>query len=164
MPAHRRVCQLLRVMGSRMITAVQGAGYLETYRGLVMPEETDAFGHMGTTHYMVKFTVALGQLYGRCGFSIPDMIKDGAVLVAVEQTIRYHRELKALDMVTVESGFLHVGEKSTRLRHRLLRGDGTLCATSEQVSVFFSLQQRHSMAIPPALRALMEAHFIKDEA
>lgn len=138
------------------------AGYLETYRGLVMPEETDAFGHMGTTHYLTKFTVALGQLYGRCGFAIPDMIKDGAVFVAVEQTIRYHRELKALDMVTIESGFLQVGDKSARLRHRLLRGDGTLCATLEQVSVFFSLEQRRSMAITPPLRASMAAHLIRD--
>lgn len=147
-----------------MTAEPRAAGYLETYRGLVMPEETDAFGHMGTTYYMAKFTVALGQLYGRSGFSIPDMIKEGVALVAVEQTIRYHRELKALDMVTVESGFLHVGEKSARLRHRLLKGDGTLCASFEQVSVFFSLQQRRSMVIPPALRALMEAHFIRDEA
>lgn len=145
-----------------MAAVLRDAGYLETYRGLVMPEETDAFGHMGTTHYMAKFTVALGQLYGRCGFAIPDMIKDGAVLVAVEQTIRYHRELKALDMVTIESGFLRVGDKSARLRHRLLRGDGTLCANFEQVSVFFSLEQRRSLAISPALRASMEAHLIRD--
>lgn len=140
-----------------------GSGYIETYRGLAMPEETDAFGHMGTVHYLSKFTVALGQLYGRCGFSIPDMIREGAVLVAVEQTIRYRSEIRSLDMVTIESGFLSVGGKSVRLRHRMLKGDGAVCAIFEQVSVLFSLEQRRSLIIPPALRVKIEQRLIPGE-
>jgi len=139
------------------------AGYLETYRGIVMPEQVDAFGHMGTTHYMAMFTEALGQLYGQCGFPIPQLLADGSVLVAVEQTIRYQRELRALEMVTIESAFLHVGEKSARLRHRMLKGPaGELCATFEQVSVHFSLTERRSTGIPPAMRAQITAHLVAD--
>lgn len=146
--------------GSVLADSTRKEGYIETYRGLVMPDETDAFGHMSTMHYMAKFTVALGQLYGRCGFSIPSMMSDGAVLVAVEQTIRYQRELKALDMVSIESGFLHVGGKSARLRHRMLNGVGVVCSEFEQVSVYFSLERRCSLAIPLLLRESMERHLV----
>lgn len=141
------------------------AGYLETYRGIVMPEQVDAFGHMGTTHYMAMFTEALGQLYGQCGFPIPQMIAGGSVFVAVEHAIRYQRELRALEMVTIESAFLHVGDKSARLRHRMLKGPGgELCATFEQVSVHFSLTERRSISIPPAMRAQITAHLVADPA
>lgn len=139
--------------------------YLETYRGLVMSEQVDAFGHMGTTHYMAMFTEALGQLYGQCGFPLPQMITNGSVFVAVEQTIHYHRELRALEMITIESAFLHVGEKSTRLRHRMLKGPGgELCATFEQVSVHFSLAERRSSSISPAMRAQITACLVADPA
>ena len=145
--------------------AASPSPYLETYRGLVMPERVDAFGHMGTTHYMALFTEALGQLYGQCGFPIPQMIADGSVFVAVEQAIRYQREIRALEMVTIESAFLHVGEKSTRLRHRMLKGTGReLCATFEQVSVHFSLGERRSTPIPEAMREQIAAHLLADPA
>ena len=139
------------------------SAYLETYRGIVMPEQVDAFGHMGTHHYMVMFTVALGQLYGQCGFPIPQMLAEGSAFVAVEQVIRYERELRALEMVTIESAFLRVGEKSARLRHRMLEGTaGGLCATFEQVSVHFSLAERRSTPIPPAMRGQIVARIIAD--
>lgn len=65
----------IRHRSRRRANRMKGAGPVKTYRGLVMSEESDAFERMGTTNYMSKFTLALGQ-HGRCRFAVPD-VKDG---------------------------------------------------------------------------------------
>src|SRR5262249_54298728 len=94
-----------------------------TYRGTVYPWQCDHMGHMNGMWYVGKFDEAIWNMFARIGLT-PSYLREARLgMAAVEQTIRYRRELVAGDVVEVRSFVTAVSEKSITFRQTLSHAD-----------------------------------------
>jgi acyl-CoA thioester hydrolase len=128
-------------------------------RGLVSPDQTDAFGRMRAEFFI-----------GRVSDSVPNLMAQWRAeavretgLAAPGAAVLEYRLLprawpRAGDLIEVRSGVVDVTEKTQRLVHWLLDPiSGEAWCTAEAVAVTFDLQTRKTIAPPPAHRAALMA-------
>jgi acyl-CoA thioester hydrolase len=122
---------------------------IETARGSVHEWQRDHMGHINVRAYMDKFEEACWQLYAAVGMT-PSRLRDGdARMAAVQQNIRYQRELMPGDTVAVRTGVLELREKVLRFRHEMFNTEtGDICATCEFTVVCTDNVTRRSRPFP----------------
>jgi len=124
-----------------------------TYRGIVYPWHCDHMGHMNVMWYAGKFDEACWQLLAMVGLHPSRFAQDGAGMVAVEQHVRYKRELHAGDAVTIESTLLDVKDKSIRMLHKMVHdASGEVAATTVVVGVHIDASLRKAISLPQDVR------------
>jgi acyl-CoA thioesterase FadM len=80
----------------------------------------------------------------------------GVMLVVARNTLNFIHEMKAGELLRIETAFIRVGEKSCTHLNRMYNVDtGTLTATLESVEVFFDPVARLSAPMPDDIRALL---------
>jgi acyl-CoA thioester hydrolase len=126
----------------------------ELTRGIVMPAQCDAYGHMNVRHYAALFDEAGWHMFGKAGVSLSDLRAQGLGSVVASLTIDFHRELTAGQLTLVTGAFTRVGAKSYYYEMRLYDADAmTHCATQKTVEVCFDTKARKSTALPDDVRA-----------
>ena len=79
----------------------------------------------------------------------------------VRQSFQFLRELKGGELVTIESGFIAVGEKYLRFVHRMWDTEsGKMVATSDCTAVEASLKTQKSVPLSPKIRAEAKKHLV----
>ena len=74
-------------------------------------------------------------------------------MAALEQNIRYVRELQAGDVVEIRSGILELGEKTMRILHEMRNSGGDwVAARTTIVAVYFDTAARKGLALPESVR------------
>jgi acyl-CoA thioesterase FadM len=127
------------------------AAWLETYRGTVYRWELDNVDHFTVAYYFQRFADATLGLLEAAGLGPPYMAETGRGCVAVDAYVRYHRELRAGDILHIRSGVLAAEDGDLVIGHQLLdTGDGELCATVEQRTRHVELRGRRPVPLPPA--------------
>jgi acyl-CoA thioester hydrolase len=100
------------------------APWLETYRGTVFRWEVDHNDHFTVAYYLARIADAGRALLHALGVGARP---------TVDCFIRYRRELRAGDIMHVESGVIGVADESLLLGHKLFESaSGELCTTVEQ--------------------------------
>ena len=126
----------------------------ELTRGIVMPAQCDAYGHMNVRHYAALFDEAGWHMFGKAGVSLSDLRAQGLGSVVASLTIDFHHELTAGQLTLVTGAFTRVGAKSYHCEMRLYDADAmTHCATQKTVEVCFDTKARKSTALPDDVRA-----------
>src|SRR5215469_15087054 len=127
---------------------------LLTYRGAVYPWQCDHMGHMNVMWYVGKFDEATWQLFSVVGLTPGWLRAHDRGMAAVEQHIRYRRELMPGDVVSVRTRVLAVQDKSLRFEHEM-RDDarGEAVATTELVAVHLDTAARRATAFSEEVRA-----------
>jgi len=134
-----------------------------TYRGTVYPWHCDHMGHMNVMWYVGKFDEATWQLLTALGAGPSFLREANRGMAAVEQRIRYRRELYAGDVVTIRSEVLEVKDKSIRFVHEMRRDDdGEVAATTILVGVHIDTTLRRACAFPDELRRAAEQWLTAD--
>jgi acyl-CoA thioester hydrolase len=129
----------------------------ELSRGIVMPAQCDAYGHMNVRHYAAFFDDAGWHMFGKAGVSLSDLRAKGLGGVVASLTIDFHHELTAGQLTLVTGAFTRVGEKSYHYEMRLYDADAMRhCATQKTVEVCFDTQARRSTALPADVRAKIQ--------
>jgi len=107
--------------------------WIETYRGSVYRWEVDHNEHFTVAYYFTRLADAgLGMLEA-LGLGAGYAEREGRACVTVDCHVRYLRELRAGDIMHVESGVIAVEPEALLLGHRLIDSDnGELCTTAEQ--------------------------------
>ena len=118
-----------------------------TYRGIVYPWHCDHMDHMNVMWYTGKFDEASWSFLASFGVDTAYLRDRERRMAAVEQTFRYHQELFAGDLVTIESALLEVGRRSLRFRHAMYRGESREVA-AECLAVGVHLDARTRRACP----------------
>ncbi len=127
--------------------------WFETNRGVVFPWHCDQFGHLNVRWYAHFFDDAVFHLWNRAGVDQPALLATGIAMVTARNNTTFKREMRAGDLLVVESGVSRVGSKSVGHLHRMRNANsGEICATMDSVEVFFDTASRSSTAIPDALR------------
>jgi len=122
---------------------------IETYRGAVYPWHCDHMGHMNVMWYVGKFDEATWNLFAELGIT-PDFLRDNARgMAAVQQELRYKRELLAGDVVAVRSGVLEMREKVVKFVHEMRHAKtGELSSVCVLTAVHMDSKARKSTAFP----------------
>jgi acyl-CoA thioester hydrolase len=130
---------------------------MQTLRRPVAPRDCDILGHMNVAAYIDAVSDAMFTLQGAVGLDRAAIDRDKRSFVAAHVEADYRAEMLAGDVFTMESRVLHVGTKSARFGHRMIRmRDGACVFEAENVSVHFDLEARRALAMPEALRQALE--------
>ena len=129
----------------------------ELTRGVVMPAQCDAYGHMNVRHYAAFFDDAGWHMMAKAGVSLDQLRAQGLGSVVASLTIDFHHELTAGQLILVTGAFSRVGAKSITHELRLYESESmTHCATQKTVEVCFDTQARRSAAWPDSVRSKIQ--------
>jgi carnitine 3-dehydrogenase len=123
----------------------------------VRPEWVDYNGHMTDSRYLQVFGDATDALWRSVG--IDEAYRHtGQSFYTVESHVTHRAEARAMEPLYVTVQVLSVDDKRVHLFHSLhRRADGAQLATGEQLYLHVSTQAGRAAAMPPALRARLEA-------
>lgn len=133
------------------------SGWTETYQGTVFPWEVDIVGHFTVAYYFERFEDATLALLESLGLGPAHMVRTRRGCVTDDCYVRYLHELRAGDVLRIESGVLDVEGDALRFGHRLLdAATGVLCATVEQHAVYRELPAGARIPLPADAREAAE--------
>lgn len=142
---------------------MNGAGWIETYRGTVKAWECDMVEHLTVAYYYERMIDAVFNLLDEVGAGPAHVLADRRTLAAVAATTaRYERELRGGDLHHIESGFIGCGEHGARAGHKLFdSASGELCAAFTVSLRYVDLEARRTLPMPAALRRAIEARIVE---
>lgn len=127
---------------------------IETYRGVVYPNQHDHMGHMNVQWYTAKFDEGTWHLFSKLGITSAYIRKNNRGMVAVEQTTKYKAEAIAGDLLVIKSKVLEVKNKTIRFFYTMYNVEtGIELATSEIVGVHLDRKERKSCLFPEEIKA-----------
>ena len=125
--------------------------WIETYRGAVYRWEVDTVDHFTVAFYFQRFADASLALLGALGLGPTYVAESGRGCVPVDSYVRYMKELRAGDILHVESGVIGVDSTGVAIGHKLFdTGSGALCATVEEQTRHIELGTRVPRPLPSA--------------
>ena len=123
--------------------------WFETYRGMVLPQECDDFGHLNIAHYVAKFDVANYHIYARIGLHCISPPPARIGLCGTENAIRYRSELRSGDVLVARSLIVGFHDPLVHFITELTKVEDTVAsATFEEIACCFDLTTRSSTAFP----------------
>lgn len=110
--------------------------------------ETDALGHLNQSVYLQYAEHARWSMLQAAGVGPSELLAKGVGPVVLETNIRYVRELRAADEVTVTCAFQWGEGKTFRVAQTIARTDGTLSAEVDSVVGLLDLRARKLVKDP----------------
>jgi acyl-CoA thioester hydrolase len=110
--------------------------------------ELDARGHVNGTVYLQYGEHARWECLRAAGISQDGMLRRNTSPVRLEETVRYHRELRAGDEVDVTCTFLWGEGKTFQVLQDIRRTDGVLAAEVTNVGGVLDLTTRRLLPDP----------------
>ncbi len=123
----------------------------------VEPEWIDYNGHLNMAYYNVMFDRAVDEVYEVLGLG-PDYLKRANhSSYTAEAHVTYLAEIHAGDEVTVTFQLLDYDAKRVHSFQEMWRADGTLSATSEQMSLHVDMAAKRVSPFPDSVMARLKA-------
>lgn len=110
--------------------------------------ETDTQGHLNQAVYVQYAEHARWSILRAAGIEQRDLLDKGVGPVALENTVRYRKELRAGDEVTVSCAFVWSEGKTFRVEQTVRKADGTVAATLTGLGGLLDLKERRMVADP----------------
>lgn len=132
-----------------------------TARSGVAAWECDELGHMSVQFYMDRVSDAVDHIASLLGLTPAERARRNLGTAALEYRIRFFRELRAGEAISMHSGMLGFGGRTFRYGH-VLREDagGRICATFDSVGCCIDMERRQAVPLPDDLRARAAQLFI----
>ena len=125
--------------------------------------ELDTQGHLNQAVYMQYAEHARWESLRAAGLPQDKLLATGVGPVALEVTIKFLRELRGGDEVTVSCAFEYTGGKTFRIVQEIRKADGTVAAQIAGVGGLLDLTERRLVPDPgERFRALAEDPSILD--
>jgi len=126
---------------------------IETYRGVVYPNQLDHMDHMNVQWYTAKFDEGTWHLFSTVGITSDYIRKNNRGMAAVEQITKYKSEVMAGDLIVVKSRIVEIKDKTIRFIHIMFNAEtGLEVATSEMVAVHLDRNARRACPLPEDIR------------
>lgn len=117
----------------------------------------DYNGHMQDAYYGLVFSYAVDSLQDEVGFDAEYRARTGCTIYLLEDHKYFLREVKAGEVVIVETSVLAVDAKRFHL-HAVMTCDGEPVAVGEFMELHVAQKpEPHAMAMPYEIRARLEA-------
>jgi len=125
----------------------------ETYRGFVYPWEMDHVGHMNVQFYVRRFDEASWHFLSHLGLGPTYLRENQRGVVALEQTIRYRREVLAGSLLVITTELREIAEKTLRYAHEMADAEtGETVAEMELLVLQIDTERRKSVPLPETVR------------
>ena len=122
---------------------------LRTFQGTIYPWNCDHMGHMNVKYYAEKFDQAVWNLFSHLGLTADYLRNNNRGMVALEQNIKYHKEVLPGDSIFIESEVLEIREKTLRMRHVMFNAvDSGLLSETEVIGLHIDTVKRKGVALP----------------
>ncbi|WP_298896864.1 acyl-CoA thioesterase [uncultured Psychroserpens sp.] len=92
---------------------------IETHRSTIYPWHCDFNNHMNVQFYVAKFDEATWHFLHHLGLSKAFLEKNHASMVAVEQHIKYYKELVSGDLIHIQSTMIAKTNKTLKFVHKM---------------------------------------------
>ena len=126
---------------------------IETYRGVVYPNQLDHMGHMNVQWYTSKFDEGTWHLFSTVGITTDYIRKNNKGMAAVEQTTKYKAEAMPGDLLVVKSKILETTDKTIRYFHIMYNAETHReVATTELVAVHLDRNERRACSLPEDIK------------
>lgn len=130
---------------------------IETYRGVVYPNQIDHMDHMNVQWYTAKFDEATWHLFSSVGITNKYIHDKQRGMAALEQITKYESEVIAGDLLVIKSKILEVKDKTIRFLHIMFNAEtGRQVASSELLGVHLDRVKRRSCLLPDHIKAKCE--------
>lgn len=136
---------------------------IETYRGVVYPNQLDHMGHMNVQWYISKFDEGTWHFLSILGITSEYIRTTNKGMAALEQRIKYKAEVMVGDLLFIKTQPLEMTEKVIRFIHYMYNAEtGQEVASNESIGVHFDRITRKSCPLPTNVKQqwikLMESH------
>lgn len=130
-------------------------GAAHEYRLLVLEKHLDTFGHVNNASYLEILEEARWDLITRNGFGLDEVHRRGIGPVVLEARLRFARELRNRQAVTIRSWVDSYSGKIGRFAQQILDDDGRLCCDALfKIGLFDLTARRLIRPTPEWVRAL----------
>lgn len=135
-----------------------------TYVGVAYPWECDQIGHLNVAFYVAKFDAASWNLMARLGVDTDSFSRARRAFAAVDQHLRYQREVLAGDTLTVRSVIRRIGGRTCRFHHEMTNNrTGEVAALCDFVVAYMDLDARRAVEVPAEIVARAEPFLEPEE-
>src|SRR6185437_9144005 len=114
----------------------------------VLETHLDTFGHMNHATYLQLFEQARWEFVTARGYGLERIHKEQIGPTILEVDIKYKRELRLREQVTVESETLDFKGKIGHVRQRMLNEKGEECAILNVTLGIFDMRERKLVNAP----------------
>jgi acyl-CoA thioesterase FadM len=130
--------------------------FFETYRAAVAPAHCDHLGHMNVQHYFAAVSDGMFALMVGLGLGPEDIQRRQISFAVVRAETDFRRELRAGDVVALESALVSVEGNFAVFRHHLKNvATGDVAMSTDFRCVLLDLRTRKAMPIPDDIRAAL---------
>ncbi|MCW5729410.1 MAG: acyl-CoA thioesterase [Alphaproteobacteria bacterium] len=138
--------------------------FVETHRGMVQAWECDHLGHMNVQFYIARCSDAAWHLMHHVGLSPSFARAERIGLAAVRYDAEFRRELRAGDLLRMDTAVLAIGRSSIRLLNRLWNaGTDEIAMLMRNDGVCLDLETRRARPLPDFVRTRAEALLVSEE-
>ncbi|WP_298899721.1 thioesterase family protein [uncultured Psychroserpens sp.] len=120
----------------------------ETHRSTIYPWHCDFNNHMNVQYYVAKFDEATWHFLHQIGYSKEVLKAKNASMVAVEQHIKYYKELIAGDLIYIKSSLIKGTDKTIKFSHKMYNAQtNKVAADTELIAMMIDNVSRKSIHI-----------------
>jgi YbgC/YbaW family acyl-CoA thioester hydrolase len=113
-----------------------------TYKLQIKESHLDTFGHVNNATYLELYEEARWDFITRGGYGLDKIQATGMGPIILEFNIRYRKELKNREWITITFQVIEDNGKIARAKHEMFKEDGSLASDAEVVVGFFDLNER----------------------
>ena len=122
---------------------------------MIRERHLDAFGHVNNAQYLVLFEEARWEMITSRGYGIKEVLEKQVGTVVLECQVRFKRELKLREQVTIRTRVEELAKKTLVLKHFIIKESGEGAAEATFLLGCFDLKGRKLIALSPEwLRAV----------
>jgi len=112
------------------------------YKTLIRERHLDTFGHVNNAQYIILFEESRWEMITSRGYSLEKVQKSGIGTVVLECSVRFQRELRLREEITIQTKVKSVSKKILTLQHLILKSNGEQAAEASFTMGCFDLKAR----------------------
>ena len=120
-----------------------------SYELLVLESHLDTFGHMNNATYLQILEEARWDIIAGQGYSVAEIQEKKIGPVILEIQIKYLRELKLREKITIKTKCINIEKKVMHIFHEVFNSQNKLCCTADYIIGVFDTTTRRMIEMPP---------------
>ncbi len=121
----------------------------KTYQGTIYPWDCDHMNHMNVKFYVEKFDQATWNFFSILGMTATYLRESKRGMVALEQNIKYFKEVYAGDNIYIESQLIEIKGKIIRFKHLMKNLESSeIVSETELTGLHIDTEKRKGIIVP----------------
>lgn len=112
------------------------------YQLLIREHHLDTFGHVNNATYLEIYEEARWELITGRGYDLKYIHKSGLGPVILEVQLKFIKELRLREEITVTTELVHYNGKIGQLKQQMLKKDGTVASEAFFTIALFDTRER----------------------